>query len=179
VNTGVGVMTVRIQQSFDAPVITDIEGTVAGEIQALSLESRVQPGQTVAVSVGSRGIAHIGQIITAIKANNLNLTAGDLDMGRWNYTLRTVGEIKSPEQIRKIDVRANPLGGHIRVGDVATVHDAWAERETITRYNGEPSATLTVAKKTRGNSIQLIGAKGICMLLLIAYLPRLAFRETH
>ncbi|RME01801.1 MAG: efflux RND transporter permease subunit, partial [Calditrichaeota bacterium] len=98
------------------------------------------------------------QIIQAIKANNLNLTGGDLKIGRWDYTIRTMGELKNAQDIANIVIRADPAGHHIRVKDVATVHPAWAERETITRYNGRPSVTLTVAKKARGNSIQLIDA---------------------
>ena len=100
----------------------------------------------------------IGQIMNAIRANNLNLTGGDITIGRWDYTIRTIGELQRLEQIRSIIVRPSPTGDHIRIRDVARVREAWAERETITRYNGKPSVTLTVAKKARGNSIQLIDA---------------------
>ncbi len=100
----------------------------------------------------------IRQIMDAIRANNLNLTGGEISIGRWDYTIRTIGELQRLEQIESIIVRPSPNGEHIRIRDVARVRESWAERETITRYNGNPSVTLTVAKKARGNSIQLIDA---------------------
>lgn len=55
----------RIRQSFDAPKVADIPAEVEKQLQTLNLQSKVRPGQTVAITAGSRGIANIGVIITA------------------------------------------------------------------------------------------------------------------
>ncbi|OGP90497.1 MAG: hypothetical protein A2156_05615 [Deltaproteobacteria bacterium RBG_16_48_10] len=55
----------RIRQIFGRPVIKDIKGTVESELKRLSLEKRVKPGQRVAVTAGSRGIANIADILRA------------------------------------------------------------------------------------------------------------------
>ena len=100
----------------------------------------------------------IGQVMQAIQANNMNLTGGNVRIGRWDYTIRTLGKLETLEQIRQTVVLADPRGNLVRVKDIAEVREAWAERETITRFNGKPSVTLTVAKKARGNSLELIDA---------------------
>jgi len=56
----------RVRQRFDAPQIVDAAGEVEAQLSRLTLENKIQPGQTVAIAVGSRGIANIQHIIKAI-----------------------------------------------------------------------------------------------------------------
>jgi len=56
----------RLRQRFDATRIENVSAEVANQLQRLNLQSRIQPGQTVAVTAGSRGIANIAQIIRAV-----------------------------------------------------------------------------------------------------------------
>ncbi|MEE2726574.1 MAG: lactate racemase domain-containing protein [Candidatus Latescibacterota bacterium] len=56
----------RIRQHFDAPTVEDIPAAVSEEITRLSLSARVKPGQSVAVSVGSRGINNIALITKSL-----------------------------------------------------------------------------------------------------------------
>ncbi|HVX09620.1 MAG TPA: lactate racemase domain-containing protein [Pirellulales bacterium] len=55
----------RVRQKFEAPRVDDIPGTVQAELGRLGLERQVKPGQTVAITAGSRGIANISVIIRA------------------------------------------------------------------------------------------------------------------
>jgi hypothetical protein len=55
----------RVRQKFDAPRVHDIEAEVAAQLTALDLSQKVQPGQTVAITAGSRGIANIHRILRA------------------------------------------------------------------------------------------------------------------
>ncbi len=57
---------IRVQQKFYAPKIEDIPTEVEQQLAALNLKSKVQPGQTVAITAGSRGIANIAIITRAI-----------------------------------------------------------------------------------------------------------------
>ncbi len=56
----------RVRQKFDAPKLADIPGEVDLQLSKLNLGTKVKPGQTVAISAGSRGIANIAIIIKAI-----------------------------------------------------------------------------------------------------------------
>ena len=55
----------RIQQQFDAPVLTDIPATIHAELERINAASIVRPGDTVAITAGSRGVANVA---TAVKA---------------------------------------------------------------------------------------------------------------
>ena len=57
---------VRVQQNSDATHITDIPKAVAEQIGKLGLQSRLKPGQTVAITGGSRGVANIAVIIRSV-----------------------------------------------------------------------------------------------------------------
>jgi len=55
----------RIQQQFDAPVLMDIPATIHAELERINAASIVRPGDTVAITAGSRGVANVA---TAVKA---------------------------------------------------------------------------------------------------------------
>lgn len=55
----------RVRQKFEAPRVDDVPGTVKAELAKLELQKKVKPGQTVAITAGSRGIANIRHIIKA------------------------------------------------------------------------------------------------------------------
>lgn len=57
---------IRIRQRFDCPRVADIPGTVEAELSKLQLSNKVRPGQTIAITAGSRGIANIATITRAI-----------------------------------------------------------------------------------------------------------------
>jgi hypothetical protein len=65
----------RLRQKFDCPRVDDIPGEVERQLQALELGTKVLPGQTVAITVGSRGIANIALITKAIVAHFKRLQA--------------------------------------------------------------------------------------------------------
>ena len=56
----------RLRQTFDARRVADISSEVEHQLQSLKLHERVRAGQTVAITAGSRGIAHIGQITKGV-----------------------------------------------------------------------------------------------------------------
>jgi len=57
----------RVRQSFQSPTlpVKDIPATVEAELARLSLQYSVHPGQSVAITAGSRGIANIALVIKA------------------------------------------------------------------------------------------------------------------
>ena len=56
----------RVRQSFDRTAVKDIPGTVKGELKKLSLNKVMKPGQRVALTAGSRGVANMALILKAI-----------------------------------------------------------------------------------------------------------------
>ncbi len=56
----------RVKQKFEAPTLEDIPAAVCTEVESLALDSKVTAGESVAISVGSRGIANIALIIKSL-----------------------------------------------------------------------------------------------------------------
>src|SRR3984957_3577698 len=57
---------VRVRQKFDAQRVADVAVETKRQLSQLKLGQKVRPGQTVAITVGSRGIANIAEITKAI-----------------------------------------------------------------------------------------------------------------
>ncbi|WP_339912323.1 lactate racemase domain-containing protein, partial [Symmachiella dynata] len=55
----------RIKQHFEGPCVEDIPATVEAQLASLQLGEKIKPGETVAITAGSRGIANIAVIIKA------------------------------------------------------------------------------------------------------------------
>ena len=59
----------RVHQQRERPQVNDIPSEVDRQLAGLKLADRIQTGQTVAISAGSRGIANIHIIIKAAVAH--------------------------------------------------------------------------------------------------------------
>jgi len=66
---------VRIRQKFAATRIADVPAEVKRELAGLNLGDKISPGETVAITAGSRGIANIAEIIKAVVDHFRNLGA--------------------------------------------------------------------------------------------------------
>ncbi len=56
----------RVKQRFEGPSLRDIPSAIRETMRPLHLRDKVKPGQTVAVTAGSRGIANIARITRAV-----------------------------------------------------------------------------------------------------------------
>jgi hypothetical protein len=57
---------IRVRQRFDRPRVEDVPAAVRTELEQLGLERTIRPGQTVALTAGSRGIANIPVILRSV-----------------------------------------------------------------------------------------------------------------
>ena len=98
----------------------------------------------------------IATIITALGASNLNLPAGTMEFGNTEFMVRTMGEFANPDTIGATIIAVQPTGTPLRLSDIATVSDTYEEARTLSRTNGKPSISLSVQKKSEGNTIALV-----------------------
>lgn len=57
-----------VEQRFDAPQVPDVDAAARQALEASGMLAQMQPGQTVAVGAGSRGIANLPAIVRAVVA---------------------------------------------------------------------------------------------------------------
>ena len=93
-----------------------------------------------------------GEILAAIRKENVNIPGGSIDLGQGKYLLRIPGEFTEPEQIDYL-VLASREGRPIYFKDVATVHDTFEDRTSYARLDDRPSVTLAIKKRTGENII--------------------------
>ena len=98
----------------------------------------------------------ISGVISALNTSNLNVPAGTIELGEMEFMVRTMGEFTNPDTIGETIIAVQPSGNPLRLSDVATVSDTYEEARTLSRIDGEPSISLSVQKKTEGNTIALV-----------------------
>jgi len=96
------------------------------------------------------------QVVQAVGGRNMNLPAGDMDIGHTSYLVRTIGEVESPDEFKKIVVRWDPRGNHLYLGQIASVEDRWKREASRARIDGSPAATLSVSRTAKANSLEVI-----------------------
>ena len=55
-----------VEQRYDAPEVVDIPGAVHNEVSGLGLENTIKSGDSIAITVGSRGVANIALIVKSL-----------------------------------------------------------------------------------------------------------------
>jgi len=56
----------RLRQRWDVPHVDDVAAEVHAQLKRLDLAGKVKPGQSVAISAGSRGVANVHRIVRSI-----------------------------------------------------------------------------------------------------------------
>ena len=97
------------------------------------------------------------QIISRIKAENINLPAGMIESGNYEIRLRTPGEFETLEEIDRL-VIATKGQQTIRLCDVSEVVDHWEKKRSIVRINGNPGVRISVSKQSGANTVNVARA---------------------
>ncbi len=131
------------------------------EIEKIPDISEVQikglPDKEVQVNVDLNKLKQLNlsfnEIINAIKAENLTVSAGQLKSGGYLKEVRIVGQFNTIDDIRNISVRS--VGGRVvLLKDVAQVQETYQDIESKARLFGNPVLSLQVIKKDDGNQIR-------------------------
>lgn len=69
------------------------------------------------------------EIANAIREDSMNVPAGTIKAKQGNIQIQTRAQAYTGEDFEKIVIRSNTDGTQLLVGDVATVHDGFSERE--------------------------------------------------
>ncbi len=95
------------------------------------------------------------EIAKALRENLTELPGGSIESEEGDILLRGIGVAPVPEQIKQIQVRRNPQGGVLRLGQLAEVALRFEKARTLARYNGRPSVNITVTKTVDASTIEV------------------------
>lgn len=98
----------------------------------------------------------VGEIATALSKWNINAPGGNLETEQGQKTVRVAGQFQSAEDVANLVLRANELGGGIRLGDVAEVTESLAKARRYNDVAGTPAVNMLVLKKSDDDIIDTV-----------------------
>ncbi len=145
----------RYADDVVAPSIEQVPGVASARIRGgAERQINVEIDLTAMQSSGMTA----QQVVDRLRAENLNVPAGDFGEGERQITVRTVGEFQSLDDIRNVGIGATPGGTVIRLRDIATVSDGIEDIDMIVRSNAEAAVVLDVLKASGENSVDVASA---------------------
>ncbi|HPB25756.1 MAG TPA: efflux RND transporter permease subunit [Bacteroidales bacterium] len=96
----------------------------------------------------------IEQIGNILRAENLNMPAGTVDMGQMTYPLRVQGEFEQSDEIKNI-VLTNFQGKTVYLKDVSTVNDSIRKMSLDEKINGRRGVRMMIMKQSGANTVQI------------------------
>lgn len=102
---------------------------------------------------------NINEISEALARDNNNLVGGQANHGFYKYTIRTMGEITSIDDIKNVSVslKTNSYGANfiVKVRDLAEVYEGYDDEVHIVKINGEESVSISVNKESGANTVEV------------------------
>ena len=90
----------------------------------------------------------------AITARNVEIPAGRIESTRREFSVRSLGELKTPQEYGELVV-ASQGGQLVKLKDVARVELGPEDDRSIFRYNGVPSVAIGVVRQSKANLIDV------------------------
>ncbi len=132
------------------------------------------PGREIQVNIDPRKMESynisVEQIAAVLNAENLNLPAGNIEMGMMDYPLRVKGEFSSSDLLNQI-VLASFNGQTVYLKDVASVKDTIRDMTFDERMNGKTGLRIVIQKQSGANTVQVANDVKKMMPGIIASLP--------
>jgi len=119
--------------------------SVGGSVQR-QVQIQLKAQQMLAYQIG------IDEVLSAIRAVNQDMPAGNLRADTQEQLVRIEGKLKSVESFAKIIV-ARRAGVPVLLEQLASVSDGEREEQSISRINGEPALTLSIFKTQDANLV--------------------------
>ncbi len=122
-----------------------------------------------ATALASRGLT-VQDVVSAIQSRNVEIPAGRIESDRREFSVRSLGELKSPEEFTAMVV-ANQNGQLVKLGDVAKVELGAEDVRSFFRFNGRPAVGLSLVRQSKSNLVDVADAVRAAMPELQAALP--------
>jgi multidrug efflux pump len=108
----------------------------------------VQPAQ-----LSARNLT-VQDVESAITARNVEIPAGRIESTRREFSVRSLGELKTPQEFGELVV-ASQGGQVIKLKDVATVELGPEDNRSIFRFDGNPAVAIGVVRQSKANLIDV------------------------
>ena len=97
----------------------------------------------------------ITQVRQALVRQNAEVPGGNIDAGRRELSLRTMGRIVNSREFDDL-VITTINGAPVRVRDIGYAEDGTKEQRSLSRLNGVPAVTLEIVRQSGSNTVAVI-----------------------
>lgn len=104
--------------------------------------------------LAQRGLTY-GDLMSALRAENDNISAGTLSEGKRDYRVRVIGQFENEADIRNTVVAWRD-GGPVYVKDVADVRLDYVKERGFVRSLGEPAIAMNAIRQTNANVMEVM-----------------------
>ncbi len=132
--------------------LKELAHLIEDEFTSLPEVSRAEVSGTreyeISIEVPGQRLRALGltldDIANTIRANSLDLSAGSIETSQAQVRVRTLGQRYVQQDFEDIAILARDDGTVLRVGDIATVRDAFQDIDIIVRHGNQPAVFIEV-----------------------------------
>ncbi|CAA6824008.1 MAG: Cation/multidrug efflux pump [uncultured Thiotrichaceae bacterium] len=100
----------------------------------------------------------VSDIASLIKAQALDLPAGEVETDERAYQIRFENARRTPEALADLVILNSDQGGQLRLGDIATIRNKFSDVAQRTEINGKPAATILISKNKTDDTLKVYDA---------------------
>ena len=116
----------------------------------------------VSIEVPQRRLRALGltldDVASAVRQGSMELSAGKISTGEEEILVRTLGRNYDQEDFEDIIVLTRPDGTSIRLREIATVRDGFADTDLSVRYNGQRAVGIDVYRASNEKVLEIAAA---------------------
>ncbi len=96
----------------------------------------------------------VQDVSAAIRSRNVEVPAGRIESNRREFTVRSLGELKTPEEFAGLTV-ASGNGQLVKLGDIARVELGPEDDRAILRFKGTSAVAIGIVRQSKANLVEV------------------------
>lgn len=137
-------IVVKRLEAINGVAAVNVQGGVDREIK-INMDSNKIAAYNLTVS----------EVVNSIRSENMDTPGGKVTDGKRETSLRSVGNISSPDQLLNLPV-AQRNGVQLYVRNIASVEDTTKDATSVTKLNDKTSIGLDIMKQSGSNTVQVV-----------------------
>ncbi len=97
-------------------------------------------------------------IADRLTQQDVDVPAGKVTTTETEYQIRFNDERRTSRELAELVIVRGEQYGELRLGDIATVRDSFADQDSNILFNDQPAAFLVISKNTRDDSLNVLAA---------------------
>ena len=158
-----GALNVQVHGDLDEAAMKNLAEEVRNEIIALPQVSSAEiwGGRAFEISIEIPELTlreyglTLAQVAAIIRQWSVDIPGGAIRTESGDIRLRAKGQAYRGDEFERIVLLTNPDGTRVRLGDIATIRDAFAETENYSFFDGRPSLGINVMSTQNENELDI------------------------